>query len=558
MKYQLWAGAAAAVMLGAALGVLASDPTPDVSGPAARTGDVFGGARYEQDDVIYFRNKDELRGKVLSDSVTVTTPYGAVKLPLKLCAGLLFASAPESADAVSTINSNLISGRIEDRTLRFRVAVTGAETALPVENISVVALHREPGEPGLVKELGDGDLFIMANGDVLTCLHADHKVTVHTSYGIVPVTPASLRDVVLGDVRSERAVVRTIQGDVLQGAVELAPQDLKLELGPELKGLSLAKFSEIVVSGARQEGPRAYVDAEWTLGGGPGGAKLEKLKVLLDPVAPIKPDEVAGIAKAMPRAAAAQPRRPRRLLVFSQSKGFYHDSIPVCIETLRQMGEATGAFEPYFSTNTQILMPENLRAFDAIFMNNTVGDPFSDETLKKSFVDFVKNGRGVAGLHAAADCSHPWAEYFNIIGGEFTGHPWGKVVVKNEDPKSPLLAMYGGQGFTINEEIYTFKPTSANRPEGYSRQRLHILLSVDLDASGFKDTTRKDGDYALSWIHRYGNGRVFYTAFGHRHEVFQDPAFLAHLLAGIQYALGDLRAPDDPSRPPDPAAPAKP
>lgn len=50
----------------------------------------------------------------------------------------------------------------------------------------------------------------------------------------------------------------------------------------------------------------------------------------------------------------------------------------------------------------------------------------------------------------------------------------------------------------------------------------------------------------MSWIRRQGNGRVFYSGLGHGAEVFSNPLMLQHLLAGIQYALGDLSADDSP------------
>jgi type 1 glutamine amidotransferase len=58
---------------------------------------------------------------------------------------------------------------------------------------------------------------------------------------------------------------------------------------------------------------------------------------------------------------------------------------------------------------------------------------------------------------------------------------------------------------------------------------------------------RTDHDYALSWIRREGRGRVFYEAHGHHERVYAMTPMLEHLLAGAQYALGDLRADDAPS-----------
>jgi type 1 glutamine amidotransferase len=60
-------------------------------------------------------------------------------------------------------------------------------------------------------------------------------------------------------------------------------------------------------------------------------------------------------------------------------------------------------------------------------------------------------------------------------------------------------------------------------------------------------TKRTDADYALSYIQRVGDGRVFYEAHGHDEKVFFMRPFLLHMLAGIQYAIGDLKADDSPS-----------
>jgi type 1 glutamine amidotransferase len=51
----------------------------------------------------------------------------------------------------------------------------------------------------------------------------------------------------------------------------------------------------------------------------------------------------------------------------------------------------------------------------------------------------------------------------------------------------------------------------------------------------------------VSWTRRYGAGRVFYTSFGHDKRAFIDKPRLLHMLAGLQYCLGDLDCPDSPS-----------
>ena len=82
------------------------------------------------------------------------------------------------------------------------------------------------------------------------------------------------------------------------------------------------------------------------------------------------------------------------------------------------------------------------------------------------------------------------------------------------------------------------------------RDRLHVLLRIDADKTGpprrVLAVRKQDMDFPMSWIRRHGKGRVFYTGLGHGPDVFSNPQLLQHVLAGIQYALGDLSADDTP------------
>lgn len=143
-----------------------------------------------------------------------------------------------------------------------------------------------------------------------------------------------------------------------------------------------------------------------------------------------------------------------------------------------------------------------------------------------------------------------WPEFNTMIGGFFKFH-WvypQLITVKIDDPKSPLTAMFHGQEFQIHDETYTFAQDS------FSRTRVHVLTSIDYDKMSPEDKAkepagdaRTDGDYALSYIQRVGKGRVFYEAHGHAEQIYAMPAMLEHILAGVQYALGDLKADDSPS-----------
>src|SRR5262249_16378548 len=64
--------------------------------------------------------------------------------------------------------------------------------------------------------------------------------------------------------------------------------------------------------------------------------------------------------------------------------------------------------------------------------------------------------------------------------------------------------------------------------------------SADVKSFSFQGPrgARRDGDNALAWVQEYGKGRVFYTALGHRAEVWKDERFQKHMLGGLRYVLG--------------------
>jgi type 1 glutamine amidotransferase len=87
----------------------------------------------------------------------------------------------------------------------------------------------------------------------------------------------------------------------------------------------------------------------------------------------------------------------------------------------------------------------------------------------------------------------------------------------------------------------------------WSRENVHVLTSIDYarmspEDRALEDNPRADHDYGLSWIRREGQGRVFYEALGHSERIYAMRPILEHLLAGMQYVIGDLQADDSPDR----------
>jgi type 1 glutamine amidotransferase len=262
---------------------------------------------------------------------------------------------------------------------------------------------------------------------------------------------------------------------------------------------------------------------------------------------------------AVPRKAQVKPRQPRRMLVTNLSmrdgkpaRGSSAATIPVGNYAIEQMGKMTGAYEAVFNDDIEMFRPANIRQFDAICFNNTVGVLFDDPELRASLLGFVEGGKGFVGIHdaIATFVQYPkydqWPEFGRMLGGtENGGHPWNgePMTMKVEDPANPINAAFGGKDFQIADQAFQLQ-------EPVLRDRLHVLLRIDPEKTGparrILPVRKADMDFPMSWIRRHGKGRVFYTGLGHGADVFTNPQMLQHVLAGIQYALGDLAADDAP------------
>jgi type 1 glutamine amidotransferase len=280
------------------------------------------------------------------------------------------------------------------------------------------------------------------------------------------------------------------------------------------------------------------------------------------------PADISAMMAALPDKPIAVPQSLRRVLVLARAVGWVHTSIPLAAKMVEYLGDKTGAWMTTITYDAAAITPENLKQYDAIFLASTTGEFLDDPNDKdatslrrRALLDFIKGGKGLAGIHAATDSYHTsgmngqalngsWPDFNEVIGGFFKFH-WvypTLIPVKVDDPQSPLTAMFPPRGFEIVDETYTFAQDS------FSRKRVHVLTSVNYAKMSAEDkakeppaTRRTDGDYALSYIQRVGNGRVFYEAHGHDEKVYYSRPFVAHMLAGIQYALGDLKADDSPS-----------
>lgn len=261
---------------------------------------------------------------------------------------------------------------------------------------------------------------------------------------------------------------------------------------------------------------------------------------------PLNAQQLSEIAQAAPHKATAEPQRARRALCFCRCGGFVHSSISSGNAALQAIGERTNAFAVDVTEDYAVFTPENLQQYDCIILNNTTNMVFPEASQLNAFMDFVAGGKGLVGIHAASDNFGRHPEARAIIGGEFGGHPWnagGTWAFKLDEPEHPLNQAFGGQGFWHKDEIYQYNPATFVGPDV-----LRILVSLDMNQPKVSELI-DDGprEVPVSWVRQAGEGRVFYTNFGHNESTFANPVILQHLLDGIQYAMGDLEVDDLPT-----------
>ena len=296
-----------------------------------------------------------------------------------------------------------------------------------------------------------------------------------------------------------------------------------------------------------------------------------------------------GLSIASPVALGKGAGKPKQVLFFTKSSGYEHSVIKVkddqpslAHKALDELGAANG-FVVTHTKDGSVFTAEGIAKFDA-FVFYTTGDlttpgndknpPMSTEG-KAALLDAIAKGKGFVALHAGADTFHSPVDrfeangeaadpYVKMLGGEFIKHgQQQKAKVFCADPKFPGFAGCK-ESFEMLEEWYSFKGLAKD---------LHVLLWLgtwSMKNTG-GDSVYRRAPYPVTWARRQGKGRVFYTALGHRDDVWANPLFQSMLAGGIKWASGLASAavkpniatvtpgyselpPNDPP-PPRPAAP---
>ncbi len=216
-------------------------------------------------------------------------------------------------------------------------------------------------------------------------------------------------------------------------------------------------------------------------------------------------------------------KEKKRILVFSKTKGYRHESIPDGKLALIDLGKQH-EFEVDTTEDASLFTEDNLKKYRAIVFLSTTMDVLNP-VQQADFKRFIEAGGGFVGIHAAADTEYEWHWYGKLLGAYFKSHP------KIQEAKLTKVRPFGPN---------TLPDTWTRTDEWYNYKKISDKINViyNLEESSYQGG-ENGNNHPIAWYQEFEGGRSFYTGLGHTKESYKDSLFLDHVLQGIEWAMGD-------------------
>ncbi len=221
----------------------------------------------------------------------------------------------------------------------------------------------------------------------------------------------------------------------------------------------------------------------------------------------------------------------KKVLVFSLTRGFHHNSIKEGNQFFLELGKKQG-FSVDTTTNPAKFTEENLKKYNAVVWLSTTGDVLNP-AQQADFERYIQAGGGYVGIHSATDTEYNWPWYNDLVGAYFASHPGGKVsnVQKGKmvtlDKTFPASAHFP-ETFEKTDEFYDFK----------SLKKDILKFIVKVDESSYQ-MGRMGEFHPMAWYHEFDGGKAFYSSYGHTPETFTEPLITEHFWQGLKWAMAE-------------------
>ncbi len=223
--------------------------------------------------------------------------------------------------------------------------------------------------------------------------------------------------------------------------------------------------------------------------------------------------------------ACQEQEQQKQVLIFSKTASFRHSCIDQGIQAIQQLGADNG-FETITTEDATYFTKDKLQHFQTVIFFNTTGNVLND-VQQKEFEQYIQNGGGFVGIHAAADTEYDWQWYNQLVGAYFDSHPQiqtAKLLVNDKNHRATQMLP---SIWERSDEWYNYKSIQE-----------HINVLIQIDENSYSGGTNGE-QHPMAWYHDFEGGRAFYTGLGHTEASYNEPLFLEHLLGGINYALGN-------------------
>lgn len=170
----------------------------------------------------------------------------------------------------------------------------------------------------------------------------------------------------------------------------------------------------------------------------------------------------------------------------------------------------------HYTERQEDLNLENLNQFDSvIFYGNRTGLTGSQES---ALYQYVNEGGGLVAIHSASAMFPESDAYINLIGGAFKAH--------------------GTDTFSV-EHVATDHPIVSGLPELVSWDETYVHMKHNPDKEILSVRVEGEHEEPWTWVRNQGNGRVFYTAWGHDERTWTKMAFKQLIEQGLRWTVGD-------------------
>ncbi|RPD75088.1 class I glutamine amidotransferase-like protein [Lentinus tigrinus ALCF2SS1-7] len=227
-----------------------------------------------------------------------------------------------------------------------------------------------------------------------------------------------------------------------------------------------------------------------------------------------------------------------RILIYSATRDFRHDSIPTAVDALVQGGPSHQIAFDHTEDQTWFT-DERLAQYDAVLFLSNTGEVL-DDAGKAALQRYLDLGGNFVAVHSASDALRNTTWFIHEVGAAFDYHP--EITNATVDIIGPSHPSTEGlpNPWPVQDEMYNFKSDPRS---------IGAVVVLSANESSYTDPGPRKFDqgtpHPTAWYQEHGAGvdsngtagRSFYTSLGHLNETWQNPTFLGHVFGGIQWTL---------------------